>query len=187
MHSPEPRNLLTLALLLAGAVISTILVVDTWDEEEKREKPQLSLAYYLDSAELTGTAADGTILYRVRTRRAAQSVGDDSIELEEVEMEYGPPEGMPWALAAKTGRIPEDASIIELSGNVVATSGDDKDNATTIRTNRLDIDPETRLATTDQKVTIDYNGRELHATGMRANFEKNQLNLLSNVNGKFVP
>ncbi|NOR20879.1 MAG: hypothetical protein GQ538_12415, partial [Xanthomonadales bacterium] len=51
----------------------------------------------------------------------------------------------------------------------------------------LSIDPATRQATTQQKVVIEYNGRELNATGMNADFEANQLDLLSNVNGKFSP
>jgi len=68
----------------------------------------------------------------------------------------------------------------------VATTGD-SENQTTVRTFYLDIDPETREAFTQDEVVIEYNGREVNATGMRANFATNQLNLLSNVNGKFAP
>lgn len=187
MRTPELRNVVTLTLLLTGALVSSYVVIDGWENEERQEKPELSLAYYLDSAELIGTGPDGKILYQVWTKSAAQSVGDNSIQLNDVEMRYRPPNGLAWELNSRRGRIPADADTIELIDNVVARSRDTDKNFTTITTSRLDINPATRLATTDQPVSIDYNGRKINATGMRANFEKNQLSLLSNVNGKFLP
>ena len=187
MYTPEPRNFIRLVLLLAGAGISSLMLVDTQDTDKKSSKPELSLAYYLDQAELIGTGPDGKILYQVWTKRAAQTVGDESVNMEDVRMVYGPPDGLPWKLAANNGSIPGDASIIELSGNVVATSGRTREDTTTIRTDSMSIDPDTRQATTHEKVVIEYNGRELNATGMQADFEANRLELLSNVNGKFAP
>ena len=183
----EPRKILYFAVLLAGAVSSSLIVIDMWDDDDKPAKPELSLAYYLDSAELIGTGPDGSIVFQVWTDRAEQMRGDDSVNLNKLRMVYGPADGQPWELTANSGRIPADASIIELRGDVVATSGEKGTNKTIIRTQQLDIDPETRQAETKQKVAIDYNGRILNATGMEANFETNRLNLLSNVNGKFAP
>ena len=187
MYTPEPRNFIRLVLLAAGATISSLMLVNTWTTEEKQSKPELSLAYYLDKAELVGTGPDGKILYQVWTHRAQQTMGDESINMDDVRMVYGPTDGLPWKLEANKGKIPADASTIELSGNVIATSGRSKADTTTIRTDKLSIDPATRQATTQQKVVIEYNGRELNATGMNADFEANQLDLLSNVNGKFAP
>ena len=187
MYTPDPRNITRLVLLLAGAGISSLMLMETEDTDKKKSKPELSLAYYLDQAELIGTGPDGNILYQVWTKRAAQTLGDESVNMEEVRMVYGPPDGLPWELSANNGRIPGDASIIELSGNVVASSGRTRQDTTTIRTDNLSIDPATRQATTQQKVVIEYDGRELNATGMQADFEANRLNLLSNVNGKFAP
>ena len=187
MYTPEPRTVVKLVLLAAGATISSLMLIDSWNTEKKLSKPELSLAYYLDKAELIGTGPDGKILYQVWTKRAQQTVGDESIDMSAVRMIYGPPDGLPWELAARKGKIPADASIIELSDNVIATSGRNEQDTTTIRTNELAIDPATRQATTRQKVVIEYNGRELNATGMQADFEANRIDLLSNVNGKFAP
>jgi LPS export ABC transporter protein LptC len=187
MYTPEPRNFIRLVLLAAGAIISSLMLVKTWTTEEKHSKPELSLAYYLNKAELVGTGPDGKILYQVWTKRAQQTVGDESIDMDDVRMVYGPADGFPWELEANKGKIPADARTIELSGDVIATSGSSKQDTTTIRTEKLSINPATRQATTQQKVVIEYNGRELNATGMKANFEANQLDLLSNVNGKFAP
>ena len=81
MRTPEPRTIITFSLLGAGALISSFIIVDLMVEEDRKTKPELSLAYYLDRAELTGTGPDGTVLYQVWTDRAAQSIGDESISL----------------------------------------------------------------------------------------------------------
>jgi lipopolysaccharide export system protein LptC len=187
MNTPEPRTILSLLLLLAGAIVSAFIVSGTWKEATKPARAELSLAYYLDQAELTGTGPDGKMLFQVQTRRAAQSLGTASIEMDGVRMIYGPPTALPWEINANTGRISTDASIIELSGDVVAISATEGNSPTIIRTQQMDIDPATRQASTTRKVTLEFDGRIVNATGMRANFETNELQLLSNVNGKFLP
>jgi len=187
MYSPEPRTIAWLVILAAGAIASSLIVINLDENNDKPAKPELSLAFYLNSAELMGTGPDGEIIYQVWTRRAAQSVGDESIALEDVRMTYAPPESLPWELEAIAGRIPADASIIELRGDVIAITGMDTENLTTVKTDSLDINPETLQANTEEKVVIESNGRILNAIGMQANFETNQLKLLSNVNGKFTP
>ena len=187
LQVPEPRTVAFLSLLAATAVLSVFLNYGNSDSGVKKSRPELSLAYYLDQAELTGTAPDGTVLYRIQTRRAEQSKDDDSIQLEKIEMTYGAPTGVPWELHAERGRMPADASIIELEGNVVAVSGSDHAQRTEIRTQRMEIDPETMLASTNRRVLMLFAGKRLNATGMEANFITNKLELLSNVNGKFTP
>jgi LPS export ABC transporter protein LptC len=187
MRIAEPKTIFVFILLLAGAGGSTYLASDFWSTDETRAKPELSLAYYLDSAELIGTGEDGEILYQVRAKRAEQTVGDDSVSINDVQMTYGPKQGLPWELSAREGRIPADASIVILMGDVVAVSGDTPETATTIRTQQIAINPHTLIATTQKKVVIEYSGRQINATGMKADFEANRLNLLSNVNGKFIP
>ena len=187
MRTPDPRTLINFAVLLAGAVVTSLILLGTGDDDQRDRRPVLSLAYYLDRAELAGTGPDGELLYQVWTQRAAQSLTDESISLNQVRMKYAAPNTLPWDLKANSGRIPANASIIELRGNVIAVSEDDEDKVTIIRTQQLDIDPATREATTDRKVVVEFDGRRLNATGMLANLETNRLELLSNVNGKFNP
>ncbi len=176
-----------MTLLFIGVIVSSFIVSGTWSDEKKPSRPELSLAYYLDQAELIGTGPDGKILYQVWTQRASQSIDDSGIELDKVRMLYGPPMEMAWELKSKTGRIPADASVIELRGDVVAISATEGTSPTIIRTQRLDIDPATRQASTKNKVELEFDGRIINATGMHANFETNEIKLLSNVNGKFTP
>jgi LPS export ABC transporter protein LptC len=187
MELPSTGTWLRFVLLAAAAIASTVLFLQTRPPKVDPIKARLSLAYYLDQAELTGTGPDGDTLYRVRTARASHTVEDNSIAMTDVEMIYTPdsPEG--WNLNATRGRIPADANIIELTGTVVVTPGENNSAGTTITTNRLDVDPATRQARTSQPVVVDYEGQTLNAVGMEADLKRNRVKLLSDVNGEFAP
>jgi LPS export ABC transporter protein LptC len=187
MYPPERRTLVALGLLATAAIGSSLLLFNTETEGEKLRPPELSLAFYLDKAQLTGTDSNGAIIYRVWTDKAAQSTTDASITMDGVRLIYGSPNRIPWKLRANTGSIPANARIINLQGDVVATAGDTALNQMIIRTQQMDINPATREASTTREVAIDYNGRILNALGMQANLETNQLKLLAEVNGTFIP
>ena len=77
---------------------------------------------------------------------------------------------------------------IRLIGNVLAISREGfSGQDTEIRTQYLELDPESYIAETDQRVQIRIGARSLTATGMLASLQDNRLELKSNVNGKFVP
>ncbi len=187
MQIPDSGAALRFALLFGAAIISTIVFIRTRQPDTAPTRPQLSLAYYLDSAELVGTDANGERLYRVWTDRAAQVSTDDSISMKTVRMVYTPNGPQSWNLAADSGRIPADASIIELNGNVIVKSGASNAAATTIKTNQLDVDPATQEARTPEPVIVDYNGHIVNAIGLYADFKNNRLKLLSDVTGNFTP
>ena len=100
---------------------------------------------------------------------------------------YEPEAGIPWDLRADTGTIPPSANIIQLTGNVVAATQDDDKSSMTIRTSYLELDTETYIANTSRKVTVDYSQHTVFATGMRAYFKEDRLELISDVDGKFLP
>jgi LPS export ABC transporter protein LptC len=187
MNTPEPKTFVTLGLLLFIALTSIYISSEGSADKQKGKRPILSMAYYLRDAELTGTDPEGAELFKIRTQYAAQGNDDSGINLTEVSMVYGPPTALPWDLTANTGYIPEDMSIIELHGDVVAVSVAADKPKTIIRTQHLDINPATRQANTKVRVQLDVDGRIVNATGMEANFETNDLKLLSNVSGKFLP
>jgi LPS export ABC transporter protein LptC len=187
MNAPEPRSILSLGLLLIAALFSVYISSGGWSDDKEKSRPELSMAYYLTEAKLTGTGADGRILFEVWANKAAQSPDESGIDMDDVRMNYGPPIALPWELTADAGHIPKDASVIELRGNVLAVSAGEDQVTTIIRTQRLDVDPATRQASTTSRVQLDFDGRIVNATGMEANFETNDLKLLSNVHGKFLP
>ena len=111
------------------------------------------------------------------------------MELDRIRLLYTPQEGVDWDFSADEGRIPPDGRMVQFFGRVLALAGDEVQDGdpARIRTDYLEVDPDTLIASTDSKVFIDYDGQEINGTGMRLYLEEDRLELLSNVNGTFVP
>ena len=182
------RNWVQLILLLIAAVASGVLLLRNTDEPpDQPSTARLGIGYYMTDAELIVTGEDGRARYRVRTNNAVQDRDAGTINLDEVHVEYDPLSSVPWDLHATTGHIPPDRNIIELEGDVVAKTRDDDNIPITIRTDFLELDTETYIAKTEHEVAIDYATNTVFATGMRAYFKEDRLQLLANVNGIFNP
>ncbi len=178
----------TLILLLIAAVASGVLVLDN-DEKvpQQQSGPELGIGYYMKQAELIRTGDTGQILYRLQTNEATQITPDGIIELDVVRVSYDPLTEVPWDLRADKGHILPDRNIIQLSGNVVAETRGQTQAPTRISTEYLELDTDTYVATTDKDVAIDYTDNRIFATGLRAHLKEERLQLISDVNGLFIP
>lgn len=177
-----------LLVLLIGAIGSGVLLLQNLsDKAGPGSEPQLRIGYYMNQAELIGTGDSGKILYRLRTSNASQNFEDGIVNMERVHLMYEPETGVPWDLRADTGKIPPSVNIIQLAGNVVAATQDEEETRMTIRTSFLELDTDTYVANTPREVTIDYAQHRVFARGMRAYFKEDRLQLISDVNGKFLP
>ena len=181
------RTIAGLSLLLAIALGSTALLL------RAREKPQtaaasaqLGIGYYLTDAVLSGTGADGHVLYRIRARTVVQKPGNGSVRMENVSVDYEPTTQVPWNLHADTGKMRPGGKIIELSGNVVAATRDANSPSATISTDYLEFDPDTDTASTTGKVVIEYADSVVQATGLRAMLRQDRMELLADVRGRYV-
>ena len=95
---------------------------------------------------------------------------------------------VPWTISADQATITEDRNQLTLTGRVVAISNEGfSGQETEIRTEKLDIDPNTYQAETDERVQLRIGSRSLTGSGMLALLQENRLELKSNVSGKFVP
>jgi lipopolysaccharide export system protein LptC len=187
MQGPNPRTIGKFVFLIVAVLISSVLFNRSQQPANETLSDQLSLAYYLDSAELSGTDSNGEMLYQVWADHASQVTDDDSITMRKVRMVYTPNGPQAWNLVANTGRIPADSSVIELNGIVVVKSGQTNIAATTILSQHLVLDPATRKAQTQESVVVNYNGQKVNATGLKADLKNNRLQLLADINGSFAP
>ncbi len=143
--------------------------------------------FYLRSARILGTGADGQLLYEINADFAEQ-VAEDLIELQNVQIKYSPGSDVPWRLAADSATLRGAQESVALEGHVVATSSAGfSGDVTEIRTQYLELDPRGYQVETDFRVQIRIGSRSLTATGMLASLKDNQLTLKSTVNGKFIP
>lgn len=181
------RNAALIVLLSAGAIASWYVARKNSIEEDVAPYQSTQRGYYLESARILGTGPDGSLLYEIRAQHAEQQ-GDSRIDFTAVSIEYAPDSDVPWTVHADKATIEGDVRHVELSGHVravsrVGFSGND----TEIRTQYLELDPESYVAETDERVQIRIGSRSLTATGMLASLKGNTLELKSNVSGKFVP
>ena len=184
----SPRNFALLAMLTAGAIGSWYLARPGDDADT--DEPPIDTAYtgyYLKSARILGTGDNGNLLYEIEADRAEQR-SDKRIDFTDVRIRYSPDSNIPWIVNADEATLSENSPRVPLRGHVRAVSSRGfADHDTEIRTQYLELDPEKYLAETDQRVQIRIGARSLTATGMLASLDTNQVELLSNVSGKFAP
>ncbi len=143
--------------------------------------------FYLKSARILGTDVDGQLLYEIEADFVEQKESNE-IAMQNVRISYTTDSLVPWTISADQATISEDQSLVRLSGHVIAVSDAGfEGQVTEIRAPQLDIEPTIYRASTDSRVQIRIGPRSLTATGMLALLQENQLQLRSNVSGKFVP
>jgi len=184
----SPRNIAVTVLLTVAAMGSWYMARRNGVDESGDVATDIPhRGYYLKSARILGTGTDGKLLYEIQARQAEQH-GDDSINFTDVLINYSPASEVPWIVSADTAEIDQGSQRVRLSGHVRAVSNEGfSGNDTEIRTQYLELDPERYVAETEQRVQIRIGARSLTATGMLASLKENRLQLMSNVNGKFVP
>jgi len=184
----DTRSALRIVVLAVVAGVTTVLVLQ-YEEPEKSDSRsgELDIAFFIKQAEVTGTAPDGRIIYRVKADYAQQNPDSDAITMETVALSYDPAADTPWDLFSDTGRIPSDGKLVILEGNVLALSKEPETSAISIRTSRLYVTPGEKTARTDRKVVIERDGQRVNGIGMEADLNSSNVKLLSNVNGKYLP
>lgn len=86
-------------------------------------------------------------------------------------------------ITANEGVTLDDNSRTDLAGNVIVHDNPTSESGTKLLTEQLSIYPQDDYAETDQPVTISSTSGNLKGTGMDLHFEKQVLNLHSNVKG----
>ena len=184
----SPRNI-TVTILLTAAALGSWYLARQNSAEETLDPSVAAIhrGFYLKSARILGTGPDGALLYEIQAKHAEQH-GEDQVTLTNVLINYSPASDIPWTVDADSALLSQGERLIRLSGHVRAVSSEGfAGNDTEIRTEYLELDPESYIAATDERVQIRIGARSLTATGMLASFKENQIELKSNVNGKFAP
>ncbi len=184
----SPRTT-TLLLILTAAALGSWYLARNNRPASLDELPYSSehRGYYLKSARILGTDTDGSLLYEIEAAHAEQKA-KDRIEFTDVRIRYSPDADVPWIVHADEATLREGSPRIALRGHVRAVgAGGDEDQDTEIRTQYLELDPESFVAETDERVQIRIGARSLTATGMLASLNDNKVELKSNVRGKIAP
>jgi len=182
------RTIIVYVLLVLAAAGSWYLAREHSDDTETQAgAAPIERGFYLRNARIFGTGENGELVYRIEAERAEQ-VQDERIDLSNVTLLYAPDGAVPWTVDADSASIRNDERRVLLRGHVRALNqGDENAPDTEIRTDYLELDPDSYTAETDERVQIRIGERSLTATGMLASLDTNRLELKSNVSGKFFP
>ena len=83
--------------------------------------------------------------------------------------------------------MPADGDELVLRGDVHATSPADAAPSTRIETSELTLFPNANRATSKAVVTVTRPGLTMRGRGMQADFDRQQVSLLSQVRSRYVP
>ncbi|MEY4932573.1 MAG: hypothetical protein RLZZ403_893 [Pseudomonadota bacterium] len=170
--------------LIAAAIASYGVLVRSPDSEVTSAERPAQPGYYLKDATLTITQPDGSERMKLVADRIEENVADKSYAVQGVRMDYRAAPGGPWTLRADTAAVPADLATVEFNGNVEVRGGETAESGV-IRTAALTLNMKDNVAHTAQPVTIEFAGQRLNATGLRADLERETLQLESGVNGRF--
>jgi LPS export ABC transporter protein LptC len=173
------------------AVLALALAVALWRWQPAGEGTSTAAGgasalpgYVAQTAELVDTGADGQPQFRLQATRISQAHPGAQVELEQPRLDY---QGSTrWQLAARAGTLPQDASSVNFSGDVLATAERGRDPLLVIRTETLDVDLTKRRAATAAAVRVELGKSRLEAVGLHADMKADSLRLESAVHGEYA-
>ena len=178
------RTGLTIALLLA-AIASGWSV---WRQSRPAEDGVLKTRpdYVLRDYEIISLNKQGKESFTLRGPVLHRDPADKTMELDAPVFLVPDRQNRYWQISAKRGVVPADGSQLQLRGDVLATSPADAPPATRIQTEQLNLFPDENRATSAVAVAITQPGLTMNGHGMQADFDRQQISLLSQVRTRYV-
>lgn len=179
------RASLTVALLLAA--IACGWSVWTYSGGGADEPLATRSDYVLHDFELVSLDSQGEESFTLRGPRLQRDPGAKSMTLETPMFEVPDRNGAYWDVRAQRGLVPEDGKQLQLRGEVLATSPTEAPTPTRIETDQLDLFPSENRASSASVVTVTRPGLTMRGRGLRADFDRQQVDLLSQVHHRYDP
>ncbi|MBV6416485.1 MAG: Lipopolysaccharide export system protein LptC [Steroidobacteraceae bacterium] len=180
-----------IALVVVAALVGTILLGRTVRAPQSAPTDRTSdtdPGYSARDAEIIETGDDGRPRYWLNATLIQQPSNDPTVTLTQPALRYLDKGGGSWRAHADTGSVSPGRDIISLDGDVQldGTLADGGAPAH-IETPHLVFDTAREVASTTDRVTIDWSGHRLVARGLRADLRAETLRLESAVHGRFLP
>ncbi len=143
--------------------------------------------YVLHDFELVSLDSQGKESFTLRGPRLQRDPGAKSMTLNTPVFQVPDRNGAYWDVKAQRGLVPDDGKQLQLRGQVVATSPAQAPPPTRIETEQLNIFPSENRATSASVVTLTRPGLTMRGHGLQADFDTQQVSLLSDVHARYVP
>lgn len=176
-------------------VVLALLVVVGWlvldedthepvavDPDEAEERPD----YVMEAFTMNATDEGGRAIYRVASPRMEHFQGQDLWLMETPRITYFVDSGEPWHVRAERGRAWNNVEDVHLQGDVEIRRAGGADNLpANVDTSEVHLKPEERYAETDEPALYWRDGARVEAVGVRAYMDREILELLSDVRGRY--
>ena len=179
------RARMTIVLLLA-AIASGWSV---WNQSGGNAETLVSTRsdYVLHDYEIVSLDSQGKESFTLRGPRLQRDPGAKSMTLNTPVFQVPDRNGAYWDVKAQRGLVPDDGKQLQLRGQVVATSPAQAPPPTRIETEQLNLFPSENRATSASVVTLTRPGLTMRGHGLQADFDTQQVSLLSDVHARYVP
>lgn len=179
------RGVLTTGLLLAAIVCGWSVWKYAGGGQSKAVATRSD--YVLHDYEIVSLDSEGKESFTLRGPRLQRDPGAKSMSLDTPQFLVPDRHGAYWDVRAQRGRVPDDGKELRLRGQVVATSPAETPPPTRIETEELNLFPRENRAASSATVTLTRPGLTMRGRGMRADFDRQQVSLLSDVHTRYVP
>ncbi len=176
---------------LAALLILVVAVLTTWyTRQTAPEREVLAPAhvpdYFLRHFTITRLDPDGEPQDRLSADYLVHFADDDTAELEQPEITLFQEDGPPWRIESATAHIDRPADQTWMRGNVIVQRSGPTIEDTEMVTDHLLLHPEANTAETDARVTITRPSSRMTGIGMKADLNRDEIALLSEVRGEHV-
>ncbi|MCK7593403.1 LPS export ABC transporter periplasmic protein LptC [Pseudomarimonas salicorniae] len=178
-------------LVVVLAVLALASGIAVWQLRE-RESPAALVGpprsdYHVENFELISFDEGGEEAFWLSGPRMARHPQLGTLELEQPRLGM-PSEPQRWRGRAERGWVSADADRVRLIGNVELRSDvDPGEGVMRLSTDSLDLLPDEDRAETDAAVTVQGPGSILRGRGLRADLGTREVQLLSEVTGRYEP
>jgi lipopolysaccharide export system protein LptC len=179
------RVVLGLVLLAAAVVSGWSLWRNRVVEEAERAESGRS-EYVLRDFELTALDKAGRESFTLRAPLLHETPGANTMELTTPLFLLPDEQGNYWNVRSKSGWVSENRKEIRLRGDVHAQSPEGDPQPVDMKTQQLNVFPDTNRATSPTVVTITQPGSILRGRGLEADLAEKRYKLLSQVHSRYV-
>lgn len=180
------KTVIVLVILAAGSVwlLNYLAGEKSTTTDALRHEPD----YFMENFTTLSMERDGTPKNKLYAEYMAHYPDDNTTELLKPLLEVFRPNELPVNIIADKGWVTADNEVILLSGNVkLWQDNEEGERKLEIVTSDVRILTDQEYAETDKPAILSTKKLIVNATGVRAYFKENRLELLHNVHGKILP
>lgn len=181
------RAVVTLVLLL-GALLSSWALWTQRDRDDVVGTVAKRPDYVLSNFELVVLNELGTEAFTLIAPKMERDPDVRTLDIATPLFQIPPREGSgatPWEVRSQTGWVSEKGDELRLRGQVHAQSTNADGKAVNIKTEQLNVFPNTRRATSAAPVTVTQPGFILNGRGLEADLDAKRVTLKSDVKARY--